>query len=354
MDPTATCCPNEHGPARGQTGRGNIGIHARKEQRFIGPEGDTTFSTTTGTLCYRRRTTAETVVLVVPWLAPGCPVQAIVAALGFAERTVAEWWARSGRQGQTVHESLGAQPRDLGQGPADASRVKRLGGLGWMALAMLGKTRLWLGGEGSAQRDLPSRRRLIGRVRRCAAQRPLLLCPAGLVSSSRAMRETLRASGHTGMGGRPRLRPWRNVLIAQVVKRDECRCVVDPERRSGEGTPARVETLRRRSQGAGGIKTADIERRNAAVPGAGTPDLDTARGCSWWARSRTCVRLTGGSTPARRPRRPWQRGSQTIAGRSRTCCRFRCHCLAGHHRSSAGVHRVHANASLSAGACDHG
>jgi hypothetical protein len=79
------------------------------------------------------------------------------------------------------------------------------------------------------------------------------------------MREPLRASVHTGMGGRPRLRPWRNVLIAQVVKRDECRRVVDPERRSGEGTPARVETLRRRSQGAGGIKTADIERRNATL-----------------------------------------------------------------------------------------
>jgi hypothetical protein len=31
-------------------------------------------------------------------------VQAIVAAFGFDERTVADWWARSGRQSQAVHE----------------------------------------------------------------------------------------------------------------------------------------------------------------------------------------------------------------------------------------------------------
>jgi hypothetical protein len=65
----------------------------------------------------------------------------------------------------------------------------------------------------------------------------------------------------TGTGGRPRLRPWRNVLIAQVVKRYERRRVVDTERRLVDGTPARVETLRRRSQGDGVINTAYIEVR---------------------------------------------------------------------------------------------
>src|SRR5262245_27661858 len=106
-----------------------------------------------------------------------------------------------------------------------------------MALAMMVKTRLWLGGEGSAQRDLPLIRRLIVRVRRCAAQRPLLVCTDGLVSYIRAIRETLRDPVHTGKGGRPRLRPWRHVLIAPVVKRYERRRV--------------VETLRHRSQGDG-------------------------------------------------------------------------------------------------------
>jgi hypothetical protein len=263
MDPTTAFCPNWHCHARGQIGQGNIGIHSRKEQRFICHECHKTFSATTGTVFYRLRTSAETVVIVVTLLAYGCPVQAIVAAFGLDERTVAEWWARSGRQGQTVHEHLVEQPRDLGQVQADEIRVKKQGGIVWMALAIMVKTRLWLGGEVSEQRDLPLIRRLIERVRRCAARRPLLVCTDGLVSYIRAIRETFRDPVHTGQGGRPRLRPWRHVLIAQVVKRYERRRVVETDRRIVDGTPARVETLRRRSQGDGVINTAYIERLNA-------------------------------------------------------------------------------------------
>ena len=263
MDPTTTFCPNQHCPARGQMGQGNIGIHSQKEQRFICHECHKTFSATKGTVFYRLRTAAATVSLVVTLLAHGCPVQAIVAAFGFDERTVAAWWARSGRQGQAVHESLVEQPRDLGQVQADELRIKKQGGIVWMALAMMVKTRLWLGGEVSEQRDLPLIRRLIARVRRCAACRPLLVCTDGLVSYIRAIRETFRDPVHTGQGGRPRLRPWRHVFIAQVVKRYERRRVVATERRIVDGTPARVETLRRRSQGGGVINTAYIERLNA-------------------------------------------------------------------------------------------
>jgi hypothetical protein len=58
---------------------------------------------------------------------------------------------------------------------------------------------------------------------------------------------------------RPRLRPWRPGFIAQVVKRYERRRVIETERCIVNGAPARVETLRRRSQGGGMINTAYIE-----------------------------------------------------------------------------------------------
>ena len=263
MDPTTTFCPNLACPARGQIGQGNIGIHSRKDQRFLCTECHKTFSATKGTALYRLRTAAETVTLVVTLLAHGCPPQAIVAAFGFDERTVARWMARGGVQGQAVQEHLVEQPRDLGQVQADELRIKKQGGSGWMAMAMMVRTRLWLAGAVSPHRDMKLMRQLIERVRRCAAHLPLLVCTDGFVAYVRAIRETFRDPQHTGAQGRPRLRPWRNVGIAQVVKRYAQRRVVAVERRIVEGTPARVETLRRRSQGDGVINTAYIERLNA-------------------------------------------------------------------------------------------
>src|SRR5215475_8855182 len=211
MNPTTIFCPNVACPASGQMGQGNIGIHSRKDRRFVCTQCCKTFSATESTVFYRLRTSADTVVLVVTLLAHGCPVPAIVAAFGFDEHTRADFWARSGRRGQAVREYVVEQPRDLGQVQADERRVKKQGGIVWMALAMMVKTRLWLGGEVSEQRDMTLIRRLIERVRRCAAHRPLLFCTDGLCSYIRAIRETFRDPVHTGMGGRPRLRPWRNI-----------------------------------------------------------------------------------------------------------------------------------------------
>jgi transposase-like protein len=250
-------------PARGQSGQGNIGIHSCKDKRFLCTECHKTCSATQGTAFSRLRTSAETGSLVVTLLAHGCPLQAIVVAFGYDERTGADWVARAGDPGQAVQEHLVEPPRALGQGQADEIRVKKQGGIVWMALALMVKTRVWLGGAVSEQRAMPLIRRLIERVRRCAAHRPLLVCPEGLVSYLRAIRETFRDPLHTGTGGRPRLRPWRHGLLAQVVKHYARRRVVETERRMVDGTPARGETLRRRSQGDGVINTASIERLNA-------------------------------------------------------------------------------------------
>jgi hypothetical protein len=183
--------------------------------------------------------------------------------VAYDERTVTSWMTRGGVHGQVVQEHLVEQPRDLGQVQADEIRVKKQGGIVWMALAMMISTRLWLGGEVSAHRDMPLIRCLIERVRRCAAYRPLLFCTDGLSAYVRAIREMFRDPVRGGAPGRPRLRPWRNVCIAQVVKRYTQGRVVDVERRIVDGTPMQVETLRRRSQGDGVINTAYIERLNA-------------------------------------------------------------------------------------------
>ena len=263
MHPTSTFCPHLDCPARGQTGQGNTGIHSRKDQRFRCRQCGKSFAATKGTPFYRLRTPAETVTLVVTLLAHGCPLQAIVAAFGFDERTVAAWLTRAGLHSQAVHEHVVQTPRDLGQVQADEIRVKKQGGVVWMALAMMVSTRLWLAGEVSEHRDLPLIRRLIERVRACALQGALLFCTDGLCTYIRAIRETFRDAVRTGARGRPRFRRWRSLLIAQVVKRYEKRRVVDVERRIVQGSAARVEKLRYRSQGDGVINTAYIERLNA-------------------------------------------------------------------------------------------
>jgi transposase-like protein/IS1 family transposase len=264
MDLAHTFCPTLDCPARGQPGQGNIGMHSRKDHRFICKQCRKTFTATKGTAFYRLRTPAETVSLVLTLMAHGCPLQAIVVAFGFDERTVAAWFARAGRQAQAVQAHVVEQPRDLGQVQADEIRVKQQGKISWMALAMSVGTRLWLAGEVSEQRDLGLIRRLLGRVRRCAARRPLLVCTEGFRAYPRAIRETFRDPLPTGKRGRPCLQSWKTLHIAQVVKHYVQRRVVSAERRIVAGTAAQVEKLRRRSQGGEGVlNTAYIERLNA-------------------------------------------------------------------------------------------
>jgi transposase-like protein len=263
MDPGIVFCPNLECPARGQAGPGTSRIHSRQDTRFLCTACRKTFAATKGTALSRLRTSAKTVTLVVTRLAPGCPWHAIVVAFGFDERTVANWAARAGIQGQAVPVRLVEQPRDLGQVQADEIRVKPQGGIVWMARAMRVRTRVWLAGEVSVPRDLALLRRLIERGRRGAAHRPLLCCTDGFVAYGRAIRETLRDPQRTGGQGRPRLRPCKHLLGAQVVKRYAQRRVVAVEHRSVAGTAARVATLLRRSHGEGVINTSDIDRLNA-------------------------------------------------------------------------------------------
>jgi len=262
MGPHAVFCPNEACPASGQIGQGNIGVHSLKEQRYKCHVCGKTFAETKDTVFYRLRTGKGIVVIVVTLLAYGCPVQAIVTAFGLDERTVLSWQRRSGQHCQQVHEHLVEQPRDLGQVQADEIRVKMQGFIVWMAMAIQVETRLWLGGVLSPHRDKHLMRALMERVRHCALGRALLFCADGCEAYIDAIRKAFREP-IPGPAGRPRLRPWDNILIAQVVKQYAQKRVVGVVRRVVQGTQAQIAALLQKTQGGGLINTAYIERLNA-------------------------------------------------------------------------------------------
>ena len=263
MDPQTVFCPNPDCPARGRVGTGNIGVHSRKERRYRCSVCGKTFAETKGTVFYRLRTIKDTVILVLTLLAYGCPIQAIVVAFGLDERTVVSWQGRGGEHCEGVHQHLVERPRQLGQVQADEIRAKKRGGIVWMAMAIQVSTRLWLGGVLSAHRDKRLIDALIQKVRACALCRPLLFCVDGCQTYVRAIRNTFREPIKTGKPGRPRLRPWDNICLAQVVKQYARKRVVAVTRRLVQGTFSQITSLLQQTQGGGQINTAYIERLNA-------------------------------------------------------------------------------------------
>ena len=262
MDPQAVFCPNSACYARGHIGKGNIRVHSHKERRYICDECGRTFAATKGTVFYRRRLPKDILVKIVTLLAHGCPRQAIVAAFEVDERTVKSLEKGSGKHCQQVHEHLVEQPRDLGQVQGDEVYAKAQGRVLWLAMAIQVQTRLWLGGElGTRSTRLITR--LIRRVHRCALCRPLLFCVDGYKAYVGAIQRVFREPVRDGRVGRPPLRQWDGIHIAQVVKQYARRRVVGVIHHVVQGSKARIEDLIRRTQGTGVINTAYIERLNA-------------------------------------------------------------------------------------------
>lgn len=257
-------CPNLECPARGQCGRGNISVHSLKEKRCYCNVCEQTFSVSKGTIFYRLKTEPMTVLLVLTLLAYGCPVQAIVVAFGFDERTVKDWWQRAGQHCQTVHQHIVGQSQlDLQQVQADEIKVKTQGGVMWMAMAIMVSSRLWLGGVISPKRDLNLIQSLVDQVRAIALCRPLLVAVDGLVSYVSAVQHAFRSPvPRHGQPGRCSLRPWSEVAIVQVVKQ-RANGSLTIIRRIVQGSRQQVTQLLQASQGGGQINTAFIERLNA-------------------------------------------------------------------------------------------
>ena len=222
------------------------------------------FAGRVGTPCYRLHKPAELLTLVLTLLAHGCPTQAIVAAFGLDDRTVARWLAQAGQHCQRVHEHLVERGQvDLRHVQADELWVKQVGGKVWMALALAAPTRLWLGGVISRQRDLPLIARLVRRVRTCAATPAILVCVDGLASYVTAFLRAFREPIRTGRRGRPPLVLPDAFQFAQVVKHSAKRHVVGVTRRVVRGTPDGIEAVLAATATGTVINTAYIERLNA-------------------------------------------------------------------------------------------
>ena len=263
MNPQEVFCPHKTCLARGQIGKGNISIHSQKERRYKCSVCGQTFAETKGTPFYRAHKSHSVIGTVVTLLAHGCPVQAIVAAFGWDERTVKRVQEQAGSHCQEVHEHLVEQPRDLVHVQADEIWVKAQGMVMWLAMAIQVGTRLWLGAEIGTRRDRTLIKALMQRVRACALCRPLLLCVDGLKTYLTAIRSAFREPIRTSNTGRPRLRPWDGIQIAQVIKQYSGKRVVGAVKHIYQGTAVQIETLIRVSQGHGVINTAYIERLNA-------------------------------------------------------------------------------------------
>jgi transposase-like protein len=266
MDPQRQFCHNPACRAYGRRGEGHVVIHSQQERRYQCKRCRGTFSATAGTALYRLHRPGEQVVLVLTLLAHGCPVQAIVAAFGLDERTVAHWQTRAGAQCRRVHEHLvQAGQVELGQVQADELRVRAVRGVLWLASALAVPSRLWLGGAISAHRDRALIRAVLTRVRACGPTQAVLLCTDGLAAYAEQARRLFREPQRTGRRGRPRLVLPAGVLVAQALKRYARRRVVAVVRRVVRGTAAAVQATLVATQGPATavINTAYAERLNA-------------------------------------------------------------------------------------------
>lgn len=119
MNPTQQVCLNRRCSASGKAGLGNTTIHSQKQQRYCCSLCGQAFSETTNTLFYNLKSDHDLVVQAIALLAYGCPVQAIVAAFGIDERTVALWLRKAGRHCKQVRAST--PPTSSGSTPRCAS-----------------------------------------------------------------------------------------------------------------------------------------------------------------------------------------------------------------------------------------
>lgn len=258
-------CMNPACPDKYKRGAGNIVWHDRQRPRCKCTRCGGTFSYRQGTMFYGLRYPLETIILVVTLVGYGCPEAAIVAAFGIDARTVAAWIERAGEHGEVFHHQH-IERLDLGQVQVDEMRLKVQSMIVWIAMAIAVGSRLWLGAVCRQPRDKTLARQIITCVYNWARPLPLLISFDGWAAYPKACRFLFREPQYSGRRGGPRLIPWPQLTLAQVVKHRR-----PPTwritRQIVSGSATMFCRLIERTQGAGTINTAYIERLFATFRG---------------------------------------------------------------------------------------
>ncbi len=137
MNPQEQVCHSPRCWVYGRGGEDHIAIHSQYEQRYKCKQCGGTFSATKDGPFFRLHHPHALVITVVTLLAFDCPVQAIVAAFGVDERTVADWQQRAGKQSQRFHQQVvEARWVALEQVQAEELRMRIAGGIVWLAMSI--------------------------------------------------------------------------------------------------------------------------------------------------------------------------------------------------------------------------
>jgi transposase-like protein len=260
MNLQAVFCPNAACPDKHKVGAGNIVSHGRKRARCKCKTCGRTFSYRRGTPFFGLRSSEQEVICVVTLVAYGCPLQAIVAAFGRDERTIAGWLQRAGQHAASFHHQQ-MRPLDLKQVQVDELWVRLQGRVLWVAMALAVGSRLWLGAVCRPQRNKRLAEQILTCVYNWAKHLPLVIAFDGWNAS---FVQCLRvfAEPQYGLPSRPPMKIWEGLTLVQVVKRNARQQWVGL-RWVLWGSCTMLQRLLEATQGAGTINTAYIERLNA-------------------------------------------------------------------------------------------
>jgi len=272
MSPSPVFCPYLDCAHKGLTDTETISVHAYKSReertptRYHCAACNRTFSARRCTPFYRLHHPEALMVVVLTLRAHGCPIPAVVLALGLDERTVRTWLLKAGVHAAVFHDHRLAEAGgvEAAHVQADEICVRVRGGRMWLAQAIEVGSRFWLGGVVARRRDGLRVRHLLTRVKAAVVAPTFLLLVDGFAPYVSAARALFRVPRRTGRVGRPPLGWPEGFLRGQVVKAGR-RTGGGIVRRAVVGTEAALVARLTATRSGLTLHTAYSERLNATT-----------------------------------------------------------------------------------------